>query len=123
MVVNQTQLDDARAAGLSIWTGGEGYPGSTNSLKLYQIPYSIILPKESEAKNLLVPVCVSASHAAFGSIRVEPQWMVIGHAAGVAAALAVEHRISVQAVDQHELHDTLRQQGAALCHVNAPACP
>jgi len=63
-----------------------------------QIPYSAILPKRAEATNLLVPVCLSASHVAWGSIRVEPTFTQIGSAAGIAAAQAAAAGIAVQDV-------------------------
>jgi hypothetical protein len=77
----------------------------------YQIPYRVLLPKESEVVNLLVPVCFSASHVAYSSLRMEPQYMILGHAAGVAAALAVQKGVSVQAVPLADLQKTLLEEG------------
>lgn len=77
----------------------------------YQIPYRVLLPKASEAVNLLVPVCFSASHVAYSSLRMEPQYMILGHAAGVAAALAVEKGVSVQTVPLATLQKTLLDEG------------
>ena len=76
----------------------------------YKIPYEAIVPRKGECDNLVVPVCVSASHIAFTSLRMEPVWMVLGESAGVAAAMAVEADISVQDVP----YDTLRQKLDAL---------
>jgi hypothetical protein len=78
----------------------------------YQIPYRMLLPKAAEASNLLVPVAFSASHVAYSSLRMEPQYMIGGHAAGVAAWLAVRDGRPVQAIDIAELQDTLRQEAA-----------
>ncbi len=57
----------------------------------YRIPYDTLLPSRSELLNVLSAVPVSASHVVFTSIRMEPTWMIIGHAAGVAAAMAAEN--------------------------------
>lgn len=78
----------------------------------YQIPYRLLLPKRSEAENLTVPVCFSASHVAYSSLRMEPQYMIIGHAAGVASALAVRKGLAVQSVPVDELQKVLLSEGA-----------
>jgi len=72
----------------------------------YKIPYEAIVPRKGECDNLVVPVCVSASHIAFTSLRMEPVWMVLGESAGVAAAMAADADIPVQDVP----YDTLRQK-------------
>ena len=75
---------------------------------IYRIPYRSIVPKKDQCMNLLVPVCVSASHIAMTSIRMEPVWMILGESAGVAAAMAVKSGTSVQDVPYAELYPKLR---------------
>jgi hypothetical protein len=86
----------------------------------YQIPYRLILPKKPEAENLLVPVCFSATHVAYSTLRMESQYMIIGQAAGVAAAMAVHSRLPVQDIDAAALTKTLVDQGAILEYVPSP---
>ncbi|MBC8402304.1 MAG: FAD-dependent oxidoreductase [Candidatus Marinimicrobia bacterium] len=81
---------------------------------IYNIPYQSITPKADECDNLLVPVCLSASHIAMTSIRMEPVWMIIGESAGIAAALAVKNQTAVQDVDYPQLRAKLLEIGQKL---------
>jgi hypothetical protein len=83
-------------------------------VKPYQIPYRVMLPKKSEVINLLVPVCFSASHVAYSSLRMEPQYMIIGQAAGVAAAMASKGNGAVQGIDASVLSARLQELGAIM---------
>src|SRR5256885_15896096 len=85
--------------------------------KPYQIPYRIMLPKRSEAGNLLVPAAFSASHVAYSSVRMEPQYMILGQAAGEAAKMAITAKRAVQDIDSENLTATLRKQGAIMDYV------
>jgi hypothetical protein len=80
----------------------------------YPIPYRSLTPRREDCENLLVPLCLSASHVAFGSVRMEPTLMLLGHAAGIAAALAARAGTAVQDVDVAELQTLLRGQGQVL---------
>jgi hypothetical protein len=80
----------------------------------YAIPYSCLTPKKAECENLLVPVCCSASHVAYGTIRMEPVYMILGQACGVAAAITCEGKGGVQAVSMANLQPKLKAQKAVL---------
>ncbi len=80
----------------------------------YSISYGSIVPKREECTNLLVPVCVSASHIAYGSIRMEPVFMILGQSAAVAADLAIDKNIPVQDVNYEELKNSLLKKGQVL---------
>jgi hypothetical protein len=80
----------------------------------YEIPYRVMLPERGNAENLLVPVCLSASHVAYSSVRMEPQYMIIGQAAGTAAALAVKAGRALRDIDTTQLQARLRDHGAIL---------
>lgn len=93
-------------------TFNEGY--LSIPVRSYAIPYRALLPRYQECDNLIVPVCLSASHVAFASIRLEPQYMLLGHAAGVAAAIAAHEHIAVQQVPSVLLQQRLASQGQVL---------
>ena len=93
------------------WPGDD--LGGEIKVRPYPIAYRSITPKREEATNLLVPVALSASHIAFGSIRMEPVFMVLGQSAAVAASMAIEAGVPVQAIDVAALQRELRQNPLA----------
>jgi hypothetical protein len=80
----------------------------------YQIAYGSLVPKKGEAENLLVPVAVSSSHIAYGSIRMEPVFMILGQSAATAAVLAIEGKTTVQDVPYAKLEERLRKDRQVL---------
>ncbi len=72
------------------------------------------MPKRGQADNLLVPVCVSSSHIAFGSIRMEPVFMVLGQSAATAAVMAIDRGLAVQDVPYADLRARLLADGQVL---------
>lgn len=85
----------------------------------YAISYGSLVPKQEECQNLLVPVCVSSSHIAYGSIRMEPVFMILGQSAATAAAIAIDDGVSVQEVDYGKLSRQLIEDGMVLEHPSA----
>jgi len=80
----------------------------------YQISYGALVPKKGQAANLLVPVCVSSSHIAYGSIRMEPVFMILGQSAATAAVLAIDGKLDVQDVPYSKLRERLLADGQVL---------
>jgi hypothetical protein len=75
--------------------------------KPYSVAYGSILPVKHECSNLLVPVCLSATHIAYGSIRMEPVFMILGQSAAVAASIAIDRRCAVQDIHYTDLKEKL----------------
>ena len=84
----------------------QGYP--------YHVPYRSILPRPEQCNNLLVPVALSCTHVGISSLRIEGTWMVIGQAAGIAAALAADRDVAVQKLPYSQLRKRLLAQGQVL---------
>ncbi|WP_238388956.1 FAD-dependent oxidoreductase [Roseimaritima ulvae] len=80
----------------------------------YEIAFGSVLPKKDQCSNLVVPVCVSSSHIAFGSIRMEPVFMILGQSAATAACMALDEDIAVQDVDYEKLRKRLEAEGQVL---------
>ncbi|MDF1813472.1 MAG: FAD-dependent oxidoreductase [Verrucomicrobiales bacterium] len=102
----------------------EGYAKNEGDVQVggfppYPISYQSIVPKKSQCRNLFVPVCLSASHMAFGSIRMEPVFMVLGQSAATAASLAIDDDIPVQDVSYSKLKARLESDDQIL-HYDAP---
>jgi hypothetical protein len=86
----------------------EGY--MSMPVEPYEIPYRVLLPHSQENDNLLVTLCISASTIAYASVRMEPQYMILGHSAGVAAGLAIRSGRTVHGIDLDRLATRLRAQ-------------
>lgn len=80
----------------------------------YRIAYGALVPKRSECENLLVPVCPSTSHIAFGSVRMEPVFMILGQSAATAAAQSIDQKCAAQDMDYEQLRKRLVADGQRL---------
>lgn len=80
----------------------------------YAIAYGALVPKKGQVANLLVPVCLSSTHIAYGSIRMEPVFMILGQSAATAAALALDRGTSVQELPYAALRERLLAHGQVL---------
>ena len=88
----------------------------------YEIAYGSLVPKKGQGDNLLVPVCLSSSHIAFGSIRMEPVFMILGQSAATAAAMAIDSGMAVQDVPYEKLRAAAarRRPGAGVYAGSGP---
>ncbi len=80
----------------------------------YQISYGSLVPKKGQASNLLVPVCLSSTHIAYGSMRMEPVFMILGQSAATAAVMAIDGKMDVQDVPYEKLRERLLADGQVL---------
>ncbi len=85
----------------------------------YAIAYGSLVPKKTQCENLLVTICVSSSHIAFGSIRMEPVFMILGQSAATAASMAIDDKGPVQDVPYAKLREQLLKDGQVLEHASA----
>jgi hypothetical protein len=85
-----------------------------HGFKPYPISYRAIIPKADECENLLVPVCLSSSHISYGSIRMEPVFMILGQSAATAAAMAIDDGVAVQKIRYEKLGTRLREDRQVL---------
>ena len=83
-------------------------------VKPYPVSYRSIIPKSAECENLWVPVCLSATHIAYGSIRMEPVFMILGQSAATAAVIAIDDKVTAQRVDYAKLREQLLKDGQVL---------
>lgn len=99
-------IPSADAVGGFVAEGGIG----NVRIKPYEIPYRALLPKRAEAINLLVPVCLSASHVAYSTVRMEPVYMSLGHASGIAASISLKNKAKLHDLPTDQLQARLRDQ-------------
>ena len=102
-----------------IGTGKDAYVQNEGDIGVstngpYQIAYGSLVPKKGQANNLLVPVCLSSSHIAYGSIRMEPVFMILGQSAATAAVLAMDEKIAVQDISYEKLRERMVQDKQVL---------
>ena len=109
------------------YVGEDGFAHNEGDVQVgvppYPISYQAIVPRQEECDNLFVPVCLSASHIAYGSIRMEPVFMVLGQSSAVAAVQAIEAKVPVQKLPYEPLQAALLKLGQVLTLENAIGGP
>ena len=122
----QTELTKPDAIGMGSYNSdshnvqryvtGQGHAQNEGNMEVpvapYQIPYRILLPRTGQVANLLVTVCFSASHVTYSTLRMEPVYMIVGQAAGVAAWMAIDQKSRLHDINTAALTAMLRSQGA-----------
>ncbi len=100
------------------YISAEGFARNEGDIQVgvppYPISYRAIVPKREQCENLFVPVCLSASHIAYGSIRMEPVFMILAQSSATAAAMAIDARVAVQDVPYGPLRERLLADGQVL---------
>ncbi|HEY9526257.1 MAG TPA: FAD-dependent oxidoreductase, partial [Anaerolineales bacterium] len=124
----QTQLTKADVIGMGSYNSDshnvqryvteQGHAQNEGNMEVpvtpYQIPFRMMLPRKTQVTNLLVTVCFSASHVTYSTLRMEPVYMIIGQAAGVAASMAIAAKAPLYEIDTTALTAILRSQGAII---------
>ncbi|MEZ4829243.1 MAG: FAD-dependent oxidoreductase [Bacteroidia bacterium] len=106
-------MDSHNCQRIVVWKGGKAMVKNEGNVEIggfppYPISYRSLTPKREECTNLLVPVCLSASHIAYGSIRMEPVFMVLAQSAAIAASITVDEDLFVQEVSVSRIQEILK---------------
>ena len=90
------------------------FPELNYAIQAHRTQYGAIIPQKSECENLFAPVACSSTHLAYGSIRMEPVFMILGHSAALAASMAIDANCAVQDIDRAKYNGLLLKDGQIL---------